>query len=1149
MNNKLTSLWRATFILACFLNGRAVNAQNNQNNNNNGFVQPPPIPPQSFFASAATTLPTNGGLIDDTQCMMEDLEQANDSQLHTILQELRKTNFFRNFVVDLEQKCPLQSWRPGGGGDEEEEEEFECGGGAAAEELDDEAEPLCTVDGGAADTGGGFGFDDFDSNALHSISQSGFQSEQQKETFSWQQHSDKVVKPNVACDDDEKTPDQFWMDMCQYIHVGDGRTVVNLESNPERNTGYNGTHIWNAIYEENCLAVSDDDNNEFDKRVGAPTWKDTCFEERVLYRLLSGLHTSTTLGIAKNYFAPSKKKGRADWEANPSYFMEKLAPHPDYIRNLHFSYVVMLRALKKASPVLYNYDIRTGDVVQDEMASVLLKRLLDSSILQSCSAVFDAFDESLMFHESNKDVVSLQQNFKGVFHNISSILDCVQCQQCKLHGKMAMLGYGAALKVLFMKSPTALNLERNEVVALVNTIAKFSESIREVRELTHMYLAQEREELRPLLGSADSAASSEGLLSLEAVDRVVALASSLGQRGKISFEEEKEIVTRALQRNEELLILIRHYATDEDKFLELAGIAAANTLPDAIVVGSGLAGLAASLNILDRGGNVVIIEKEHLLGGNSNKASSGINACCFEDGTDSLDVFKNDTIRSAGESARLDLIDILVSKSASAVEWLRSRVGVDLSLKAQLGGHSSKRTHRPSNGMAGAEIIYGMQKAVRAYEKTGQLTLLVDTKVSELLTDETGRVIGVRCQSAIDPNSAPTELRADNVVLATGGFASDRSEGSYLGTYRPELLKMPTTAGAFSTGDGVRLATTLGAGTVDMDKVQVHPTGWVDPSDPENTSKVLAAELMRGVGGILINKSGDRFCNELGTRAYVTDRMLAHNSMYNATRQWDLDAPLESFFMVLSSSAAEDGRKHVDLYSHKGLMTRLEGVSSLADWMGLPKSVVVETLKKYQIDAATGLDSFGKTSFRGVPQEDLESEIFYAGMVTPVLHYCMGGITIDTEGNVLNSEGQAIPGLHAAGEVAGGVHGGNRLGGNSLLECTVYGTIVGQKIPVKTRNRRNGLVKEVEKGAEKKTLRDISLAELQKHNKDDDCWVAIHGIVYDLTDFADEHPAGAQSILNLGGTDGTKAFAAVHQKVMLDDFEEEKVGKFMSLST
>jgi hypothetical protein len=230
--------------------------------------------------------------------------------------------------------------------------------------------------------------------------------------------------------------DTFWVDICSNIQAGDGTSVVNLAKNPERNTYYNGTHIWNAIYEENCILS---DLNQAARVMDKDTpHNGMCFEERVLYRLLSGLHTSTTLSIAMNYHAPSKKKNRTSWEPNPTYFMSKFQSNPQHIRNLHFSYVVLLRALQKAGPYLSQYEIRTGDIVQDETATVLLRRLLDSAILQTCANVFSAFDESLMFQDSTD--LSLQKTFKGVFHNISSILDCVQCQQCKLHGKLRCSG-------------------------------------------------------------------------------------------------------------------------------------------------------------------------------------------------------------------------------------------------------------------------------------------------------------------------------------------------------------------------------------------------------------------------------------------------------------------------------------------------------------------------------------------------------------------------------------------------------------------------------------------------------------------------------------------------------------------------------------
>ena len=542
----------------------------------------------------------------------------------------------------------------------------------------------------------------------------------------------------------------------------------------------------------------------------------------------------------------------------------------------------------------------------------------------------------------------------------------------------------------------------------------------------------------------------------EAADAAIGWISSLARQGKIDKGREVQLIALATQRDDKLMLLVEQYGANVDTFLRLSASLLQsreiddNDIPDAIIVGSGLAGLATALNLLDRGGYVTIVEKEHMLGGNSNKASSGINSCCPKNNgnDDFLESFRNDTIRSAGSAVRPEFVDILVNNSGAAVAWLTDRAGVDLSLRAQLGGHSYKRTHRPAHGTVGAEIMRGVQKAVKAYEKEGKVKILVDTRVTSLFSDDkSGRVAGV---NVMDTSGQPLKLYATNVVLATGGFAADRSSGSYLEKFRPELLDMATTAGAFSTGDGIALATTLGAGIVDMEKVQIHPTGWVDPKDPTNKSKFLAAELMRGVGGILIDSHGKRFCNELGTRAYVTDKMLSYNAHFAASKEWDKSAPIPTFSLVLASAAAKNGNKHVEFYLFKGLLQKFEGLRALADWMGCDMEVLQETFASYSQSAAVGKDEFGKVSFHGLPSHDLDKEVFYAGIVTPVLHYCMGGISIDTKGNVLNEDGKPIEGLHAAGEVTGGVHGNNRLGGNSLLECTVFGTIVGQKLPIKT---------------------------------------------------------------------------------------------------
>jgi flavocytochrome c len=281
-------------------------------------------------------------------------------------------------------------------------------------------------------------------------------------------------------------------------------------------------------------------------------------------------------------------------------------------------------------------------------------------------------------------------------------------------------------------------------------------------------------------------------------------------------------------------------------------------------------------------------------------------------------------------------------------------------------------------------------------------------------------------------------LTARNVVLATGGFAADRGTDSYLAHYRPDLLNMPATFGDFSTGDGIKLATAMGASTCLMNKVQIHPTGFIDPADPTNPTKFLAAELLRGIGGILLNEYGHRFCNELGTRNYVTEKMMDHFVSYS----------IPTFYLVLGSAAAKESSEHVGFYTWKKLLHPYRGVEELAKAINVPADILTQTLQEYQKDAKEEIDPWGKTFFPNVFQEDLEQEEFLVGKVQPALHYCMGGISINDKGNVLDQNKNIVPGLYAVGEVTGGIHGDNRLGGNSLLECLVFGTIVGSNIPL-----------------------------------------------------------------------------------------------------
>lgn len=289
-----------------------------------------------------------------------------------------------------------------------------------------------------------------------------------------------------------------------------------------------------------------------------------------------------------------------------------------------------------------------------------------------------------------------------------------------------------------------------------------------------------------------------------------------------------------------------------------------------------------------------------------------------------------------------------------------------------------------------------------------------------------------------------------------------------------------------------------------------------------------------------------RFCNELGTRAYVTDMMLSHDPYYNTTKVWNVSQDIPIFSLVLSVAAAKDGQKHVDHYVQKGLLKKLSGLTELSRWMNVSVSDLRSTLSDYIDAASRGVDEWGKVSFKGMPGSDLDTETFFAGFVTPVLHYCMGGITIDIDGSVLNRNHEKIRGLFAAGEVTGGLHGDNRLGGNSLLECTVFGTKIGRSIPIKSRDVRTksdtNYPIEQKSSLTPESSRRISVTDLSSHNHSHDCWVCIHGAVYDLTEFAEDHPGGPESILSLCGKDGTQEFDSIHSRSIMDDFYENRIG-------
>ncbi|KAG1456413.1 hypothetical protein G6F46_007544 [Rhizopus delemar] len=610
-----------------------------------------------------------------------------------------------------------------------------------------------------------------------------------------------------------------------------------------------------------------------------------------------------------------------------------------------------------------------------------------------------------------------------------------------------------------------------------------------------------------------------------------------------------------------------------------------------IVVGGGLSGLSAAHTVIEQGGNVLLLDKNPFFGGNSTKATSGINGALTRTQIalnikDSVEQFYQDTLKSARDLARPDLIHVLTGRSASAVEWLQDKFTLDLSLVSRLGGHTFPRTHRGKEQFPGMTITYALMEGFEelALKQPERAKIIKKAKVENLIRDEQGNVIGVEYVMVGKGSDGQVHKEYGPVILATGGYAADfTEEKSLLKKYRPELYGLSTTNGDHCTGDGIKMAAAAGANTIDLEKVQVHPTGLVDPKEPDAKVKFLAAEALRGCGGLLLDADGNRFCDELGHRDYVTG-MMNKNKF-----------PIR---LVLNTAASKEIEWHCRHYAGRGLMKKFDNGEALAKEMGISPKHLEETFDTYNAIAEGKIkDPWGKRFFHNVPIK--MTDYFYVALMQPVLHYTMGGVEITPDAEIKSTQGTPIPGLFATGEMCGGVHGANRLGGSSLLGCVVFGRVAGQTASrylfsklinsTQVAQQRLGAIgqhlnggigihiqvnpnntisleialpqgsatkaignhspetaapaaaaaieqEEIKKTNDPKQIKEYTLADVGKHNKPDDCWVVVNGQVLDVTDFLADHPGGKKAILIYAGRDATEEFNMMHKPDVVEKY-------------
>ena len=431
---------------------------------------------------------------------------------------------------------------------------------------------------------------------------------------------------------------------------------------------------------------------------------------------------------------------------------------------------------------------------------------------------------------------------------------------------------------------------------------------------------------------------------------------------------------------------------------------------DIVIIGAGGAGMTAAINATQEGKDVILLEMMPYAGGNTTKATGGMNAAEThyqkEQGIeDSVEQFIEDTMKGGHDINDRALVTVMAENSAEGIDWLDS-IGAPLPKISFSGGATNQRIHAPEDGSGvGAYLVTALLKKM---DELG-IKVMYNTKATDLLSLE-GTVNGVLAES----DDTYYTIHSKAVILATGGFGINQE---MIVRYRDDLEGTVTTSAPGIMGDGIVMAQTVGADLVDIDQIQLHPT-------VEQKTSMLITESVRGDGAILVNQDGKRFTDELLTRDKVSAAELAQPG---------------SYAYIIFDQKLREGLKATEKYISTGITVQGDTIEDLAAQIDVDPAVLAETLANWNKCVADQNDpEFGRTT--GM-ENDLSTAPYYAIKIAPGIHHTMGGVHIDTGAHVVDLNGNVIPGLFAAGEVCGGVHGGNRLGGNAVADIIVFGRI------------------------------------------------------------------------------------------------------------
>lgn len=497
-----------------------------------------------------------------------------------------------------------------------------------------------------------------------------------------------------------------------------------------------------------------------------------------------------------------------------------------------------------------------------------------------------------------------------------------------------------------------------------------------------------------------------------AVNDTKALLAEIVKKGSVS---NVDVVSGATYTSKGIIAAVNAALASAKGISEATTAKLEDTETDVVIIGAGGAGLSAAVAAREGGASVIVLEKMPIVGGNTNYATGGLNASetsiqAKMGISDSNEQYIEDTMVGGKNINDLALVTEMVEKSAETVDWL-IKLGADLTDVGKMAGSTNSRTHRPTGGAAvGAHLSAALEKAAKA----AGADIRLNQEVTKII-NENGKAVGV----VVSTKDGEYTIKAKAVIVATGGFGANPT---LVESYKPELKGFGTTNHAGATGDALTWAKDFNAALTDIEQIQTHPT--VVP-----VKNLMITEAVRGNGAIMINRDGNRFCTEMATRDVMSAAILEQTG--------------GTAYLMFDTSIRKS-LKAIETYASQGLLTEGATVAELAQKLGIPEATLEKTVADYNSYVANGNDpDFGRKASE-MPRALVEGP-YYVVEVGPAIHHTMGGLKINTKAEVIDTNGNVIPALYAAGEVTGGIHGANRLGGNAVADITVFGKIAGEQ--------------------------------------------------------------------------------------------------------